>query len=211
MEKSVEKKLKEQERKIEKVLQDSKQIEETIKTRETLPMQNSVKELDDRMSRKRNIVFYQVTESQSTDPETRKQSDTEKAINIIENGLCSEGEIENCRRLGGKKDETTRPLLVRLKTQEQAERCLRSWRTMKENEDFKTIAMKRDMTFLERQEMKKLVEERNRRREQTKEEGGSEIWAIKNWKVINTARREENKKDLTQEERANTGPKEHWG
>ena len=180
IEKSLQKRLEEQDKKIEKVLHESKQIEDKVKTRETSPMRNSVKELDDRMSRKRNIVFYEVAESQSTDPEIRKQSDTEKAINIIENGLRSEGEVENCRRLGGRRAEATRPLLVRLRTQEQAEKCLRSWRTMKENEDFKMIAMKRDMTFLERQEMKKLVEERNRRREQTKEEGGSEVWAIRN-------------------------------
>ena len=215
IETSVQKKLEEQDRKIEKVLHDSKQIEETVKTRETAPIQNSVKEIDDRMSRKRNIVFYGVAESQSTESEIRKREDTEKAIHIIENGLHSEGEIENCRRLGGKKAETSRPLLVRLKSQDQAEKCLRSWRTMKENEDFKTIAMKRDMTFLERQEMKKLVEERNRRREQTQEDGGSEVWAIRNGKVINTARREEireNQTEENQEETANKGQKpEHWG
>ena len=156
-------------------------------------------------------MLHDVAESDSTVPEERKKEDTDKAKDIIENGLCCEGEIENCKRLGAKKANTTRPLLVRLGNQDQAEKCLKSWKNMKENKDFEKIGIQRDMTFLERAEMKKLVEERNRRRDKTREEGGSEIWTIRRGKVINTARREETGEEVRQEEGASAEPGEIWG
>ena len=155
-------------------------------------IQNSVKEIDDRLARKKNIVLYEVVESQSREAETRKNDDNNAAADIIENGMGCNGVIESCRRLGAKKqdDPSPRPLLVKLQNQEQAEQCLKSWRRLKENPEYEHYGIKRDMTFLERTEMKKLVLERNKRRDQTKAEGGSEVWAIRGGKVINTARKE---------------------
>ena len=161
-------------------------------------IKNSIKEINDRLTRKKNIVLHNVTESQSTESETRKIEDGEIAIEIIEQGMGCSVIIESSRRLGAKKQDnpSPRPLLVKLQTQEQAEQCLKSWRILKENPGYEHYGIQRDMTFLERADMKKLVMERNRRRDQTREEGGSEVWAIRGGKVINTARKE---KQTTQE------------
>ena len=53
--------------------------------------------------------------------------------------------------------------------------------------------MKKDCTPLERTEMKRLMEERNKKREETKTTGGNENWIIRQGKVVNVTRKHEEK------------------
>ena len=79
-------------------------------------------------------------------------------------GLECEAVIMQTRRLGkSKTDEAMaeegkgpRPLLVQVQTQNQAQNIMKSSRKLKEHKDkrFQQIVVKKDMTFLERQEMR---------------------------------------------------------
>ena len=85
----------------------------------------SIKEIEDRDSRKTHVILFGVEESTGSDTEIRKGEDMKRAGKIIHKGL----ECEATRRLGkSKTDEATAeegkgplPLLVQVQTQNQAE------------------------------------------------------------------------------------------
>ena len=164
----------------------------------TVSANESVKELEDRELRKNNVVFFGVQESTETDPEVRKAEDKKKAEDIVRNGLECTAEIIQTYRLGAKKsgassaDKGPRPLLVKVLDTQQAQETLKLGRKLREHKDkkFHNISIKKDMTFLEREEMRKLVSLRNQKREESHAQGGKEIWVIRRHKVINIARTE---------------------
>ena len=138
----------------------------------------SIKEIEDRDSRKTHVILFGVEESTGSDTEIRKGEDMKRAGEIIHKGLECEAVIMQTRRLGkSKTDEATaeegkgaRPLLVQVQTQNQAQNIMKSGRKLKEHKDkrFQQIEVKNDMTFLERQEMRNLVILRNQKREETR-------------------------------------------
>ena len=119
--------------------------------------------------------FFGVEESTGSDTGIRKGEDMKRAGEIIHKGLECEAVIMQTRRLGkSKTDEATaeegkgpRRLLVQVQTQNQAQNIMKSGRKLKEHKDkrFQQIVVKKDMTFLERQEMRNLVILRNQKRE----------------------------------------------
>ena len=108
-----------------------------------------------------------------------------RAGEIIHKGLECEAIIMQTRRLGKSKTDEARadegkgprPLLVQVQTQNQAQNIMKSGRKLKEHKDkrFQQIVVKKDMTFLERQEMRNVVILRNQKREETEAKGGNEI------------------------------------
>ena len=80
---------------------------------------------------------------------------------------------------------------MKVQDQRQDQEMLRSGRRLRDHEDtrFQAISVKKDMTFLEREEMRKLVSLRNQKRAETETHGGDEVWVIRRNKVVNVARR----------------------
>ena len=118
----------------------------------------SIKEIEDRDSRKTHVILFGVEESTGSDTEIRKGEDMKRAGEIIYNkGLECEAVIMLTLRLGkSKTDEATakegkgpRPLLVQVQTQNQAQNIMKSGRKLKEHKDkrFQQIVVKKDMTF----------------------------------------------------------------
>ena len=154
------------------------------------------KEMEDRGHRRNSVIFFGVQESTSSDPEVRKEEDKKNTVDITRNGLGCNVEISHTRRLGAKDMDTTsgkkvpRPLLVKVQDQRQAQEMLRSGRRLRDHEDtrFQAISVRKDVTFLEREEMRKLVSLRNQKRAETETHGGDEVWMIRRNKVVNIAR-----------------------
>ena len=97
---------------------------------------------------------------------------------------------QNARRLG-KKGDKPRPLLITYDSPEAASTILKQAKALgkEENKQYKGIAVKKDMTPLEREEYKKLIQLRNQKREEATANKTGEIWVIHGTKVVDIARR----------------------
>lgn len=150
-------------------------------------------EMAERDRRKANLVWFGVPVSNSDDAQTRKSDDTIFVKKACSQALGIEVEIASCKRLHsqsqGSEGKNKKPLLVTLKDGTQVDSVLREARKLKDNETFKGVFIKKDCTPLERAEMKKLVEERDQKREATREKKGTETWVIRNGRVVNVNRR----------------------
>ena len=167
-----------------------------------------IKELEDRDARKENLITFGVKESESPESEIRKNEDLKKAEDICKRGLDMQVDIKDVRRMGKKEtsegtDSKPRPMLVKLKSQQEVTNALSATKKLRQHEDrfFHTINLKRDMTPLERGHMRDLVIQRNRKREESKPKGEETLWVIRGNRIINIARQtptrtgEEAKKD----------------
>lgn len=151
-------------------------------------------EMTERDKRKANLVWFGVPESNSDDTQTRKIEDTRFVKKACSQALGVEVEIVNCKRLHShskkvKEGKDKRPMLVTLRDSNQVDKVLKEARKLKDNEVFRGVFIKKDFTPLERAEMKKLVVERDQKREETKLKMGTENWVIRNGRVVNVTRR----------------------
>ena len=150
---------------------------------------DSIKELSDRDSRKMNLIWFGVPECQAEEAETRKTEDTLYVKNLCSNALKAEVTIKTCRRLkSGAGKDVRRPLLVTLANTEQVSEVLRSAHRLRDTVDYKGINVKKDMTPLERTQMRQLLILRNQKREEAKKAGKIENWVIRGDKVVNVQR-----------------------
>lgn len=167
----------------------------------------SLREMEDRELRKNNVIFFGIQECPDIDPEVRKLEDKKRVNNTISGGLDCIAEVTQTYRLGAKtssdsKELKPRPLLVKLQNSQQAQNIIKSARKLKEHKDekFQNITVKKDMTFLEREEMRKLVLLRNQKREETETQRGKEIWVIRRHQVVNIARTEGGDRQVGEEQ-----------
>lgn len=152
-------------------------------------VEDSVKEIKDRDSRKTNIVWFGIPESVSEEATTRKQEDIDGVKELCDSVLEVSVEIKQAKRLGKKADKS-RPLLVTLENADQVSNVLKNSRKMSEhsNERIKKVSVKRDMTPLEREQFRKLVKLRNQKREEAERKGEDAQWVIRQNKVVNVTR-----------------------
>ena len=117
----------------------------------------------------------------------RKSEDAKFVGKLCAEGLETEVTIKVCRRLKAEKDKP-RPLLVSLQSGDQVSQVLRSARKLRDIEAYKSVHVKKDMTPLERAQMKDLLGVRNRKREEATKAGRQENWVIRGGKVVNIQR-----------------------
>ena len=112
--------------------------------------------------RKRNIVVFNLQECPSNDLEERKAADITLFTNIcssVSEVILQKGDTIQAKRLGKRGDnETPRPFLISVKSEEIKRKIFRNLHRLKDNETFKDISMSHDMTKEERQKTKQLVE-----------------------------------------------------
>lgn len=144
--------------------------------------------MEDRESRKDKLVWFGIKECDAENGETRKQADLEYVTQLGEKvfGFKKPGVFKNAKRLG-KKGEGCRPLLTTLATADLVKEVLAKAKDL--GETHSGVSVKRDMTPLEREEMRKLVKLRNLKREQTAQKKSGEFWVIRNKKVVDVARK----------------------
>jgi hypothetical protein len=154
-------------------------------------IEDSAREIEDREGRKDKLVWFGVPESDATDGEARKKDDLSfmKKMGGKVFDIKQEGVFQNAARLG-RKGDNCRPLLTTLDSGKRVGEFLKKARELRAegNEEYKDISVKRDMTPLERGEMRKLIKLRNEKREQATQEGTGENWVIRKGRVVNVTR-----------------------
>lgn len=152
----------------------------------------SLRELSDRDRRKNNLVWFGIPESEKPEASDRMAEDNAFLKSVCIKALGIQVDITASRRLRSNQsndNKTKRPLLVTVKDHTQVGHILKDARKLRDCEEFKQVYVKRDSTPLERVEMRRLISERDQKREETKSKGGSENWVIRSGKVVNLARR----------------------
>ena len=92
-------------------------------------------------------------------------------------------------RLGAKKAGHCRPLKITVESKEQHEAVLRRAKKMKNHQGkYQNLSIRPDLTPLEREEMKELVQEKKQKQAESNQNRDRKIWIIREWKVINVAR-----------------------
>ena len=145
---------------------------------------SSISEIKERESRKKNLVFFNIHESEETEAENRIKDD-KREIETIFQAIEVDAEISNIFRIG-KKGENSRPIKIKVRDEEDVDKILKAAKKLNGSD----IYISKDMTPLERQEHRKLVQEKKRKKEESEEKGEKAKWIIRGGKVINTWRAE---------------------
>ena len=120
----------------------------------------SIKEMEQRKSRRPNMVIFQYPENKSQLRETRQKHDLD-LIRSMENALEMDLETEICKihRLGKIKEDSTRPLLVSFKDENTKRELFGQLQSLKEcPTPLCDISVQHDMTPTERDESKELFD-----------------------------------------------------
>ena len=159
-----------------------KGVDNKIKTNVTCTAEEGIKEMADREERKLSLMIFKVPESRSEDTEERKKHDVVE-FNKIQETIGTKAVVKNISRVGirGAQD---RPLKVKVSTESEHKDILRSAKKLQGSDRFRNIYINRDMTPLERQQLKTLLAERKRKQEQSEEEGSSARWIIRKGRVV---------------------------
>lgn len=119
----------------------------------------------EREKRKKNIIVYNLKESENSEATERYKWDVAQCKRIFQQELSQENlKIENLIRLGQKNEARNRPLLVKLENEEEKKEILKKAKQLRQTEDFSSVYLARDMTRDEREREKKLREELHQRR-----------------------------------------------
>lgn len=141
-----------------------------------------VKEIEEREARKTNLILFGVKESVAADIEQRRTDDVRLFNNICTEVLGVSVDVKRVSRLGKRSQGTSqnqsqpernsqlgerphsnsRPMLVSLTSKEQVAEVLSLSKKLWEckQDEYRAISMKRDMTPLEREELRELVKQK---------------------------------------------------
>ena len=169
--------------KIEIKEETTKSVMEAVTQNLDLHLAERFQEMEEREKKKKNIVIYNVPESQHNDPKERQSDDVARCLDIFQNSLkVTEFQVEKVVRLGRRENnERKRPLLVKMTSETEKQKILSSAKNLKtETEPWKKhLGISRDMTPMER------IQEVGLRRElKEKRERGEQGWYIKNGRLL---------------------------
>ena len=151
-------------------------------------VRNSVNEMEERDRRKRNVLVFGLKEvnDSTEDRTTTDKTNFEKlcrAINVL-------AEATSTYRIGRKDNNKTRPLKVTLESEDTRNQILSQAKELRNLEAYEEIFLKRDMTPMERDEDKKLRQERDKKNDEDQKKGvTTTIWVIRRGKVVNVRRK----------------------
>lgn len=129
------------------------------KDKKIVEIESKVEDIE-RERRKRNIVFYNMQESEESEAERRYREDEEKCGKIFVEELgIQDLKIDKLIRLGKRIEGKNRPLLVKLGTEEEKRSILQRASKLRHSTNFRRVYISRDMTEVERAREKKLREE----------------------------------------------------
>ena len=170
-------------------------------------LRSAVAEMKEREKRENRLVIYKLEEQPTRLRTERVEKDKQKLIEIASNVLAIKNlkttEIIRAERLGEKKDDNPRPLLIELTTIDRTHLIMNKANRLRDSE-YKHISLTYDMTPKEREQQKKLVTEAKKKQEA---EGGRWLYKVRGppWamKIIKKEGRKE--EPMTAEEGA-VGP-----
>lgn len=155
-------------------------------------IKSSTNEFEEREKRKCNVMFFGIPESSKTEINDRVKDDLKYIGDLGKKVFDLDSSVfTKARRLGKKQPKKHRPLQIVVDSPARVMEILKNAKKLgdKENSEYKSISIQRDMTPLEQEENKKLLKQRNDLRDKAKNEGTSEIWVIRNRKVIDVAKK----------------------
>ena len=130
--------------------------------------------------RKTNIIVFNAPESTSNTLNERRSHDTSLFLETC-NSICDGGipssEILQVRRLGPLREEYTRPLFVKVKSESTKRKIFSKLYKLRATDSH--INMSHDMAIKERKKNKDLVEEVKRKIEELTTKNNSKNWAFK--------------------------------
>ncbi len=135
-------------------------------------------ELEERQKRKSSLVIHNVPESNSKHEEVEAVSDIVKEI-IGEKTNTAEGNIVRCYRLGRKHSSKGRSIKVHFISSEICEHILENARKLAGSAKYKFVVLQKDLTTLERLNLKKLVTEKRKRNLIASNRGLEADWIIR--------------------------------
>lgn len=141
---------------------------------------NVSSELRDRQERAKNMIVYNVKEPATNNKEERATEDIDHMINIAKDALgvtTNPGDYSAAIRLGRKHETSDRPLLVSFKAEKTKEIIFKRLGRLRDprNAKFKHLSFSNDMTKLEREENRRLVEEAKK----MENDDASGLWSYK--------------------------------
>jgi hypothetical protein len=153
---------------VKKIIEETQKIlgEENSDNKVSEQVDTAVKEMSDRKAREKNIIIFNLPEPNTVLKAERLASDTAN-IELILNHVGMKNSIdiyieEETIRFGEKNPTKTRPLQVKFKEngyKQEFMHLLSNLRTLDDTSELKRITIINDMTKLERENEKKLVEE----------------------------------------------------
>ena len=164
-----------------KLNKEPKDLDKYLKEKIQEATEDSVKEMSDRENRKCNIILFNVKESEHVDTENRKKDDAEATRGILRK-MNVDTPLSKPTRLG--QGTKPRPLRVTLPSQGDVMKVMKEAAKMRDKEDLKDIFINRDLTPLERTNLKKLLEEKKRRNKIAEEAGEDTSWTIRGNKLV---------------------------
>ena len=142
-------------------------------------LRSAVAEMKEREKRENRIVIYKLEEPATNLRAERIENDKGKLMEIAANTLAiknlKNSEIIRADRLGEKKDNSPRPLLIEFNTAERAHLIISKASRLRDS-DYKHISLTYDMTPKEREQQKKLVGEAKKKQQS---EGGRWIYKVR--------------------------------
>ena len=111
-------------------------------------------------SKKKNIVMFNLPESTKEVALNRYQEDMDRCGKIFTRELeIQDLTVEKIIRLGKKKDNGNRPLLIKLGSETDRNTVLSKAKKLRYSEEFVRVYLAKDMTEMEREKDKKLRQE----------------------------------------------------
>jgi hypothetical protein len=155
---------------------NSNAIDNPIETAVNLAM----KEQDERESKTKNILLFNIPESKNKDSKIRID-DEKKKVHDLSDILQINPVIKNLIRLGKFDENKTRPLLLNLENEVHKKEFLshaKNLGSLNADDPMKKIVIKKDLTKLEREDEKALVIQLKERRKH------GEDLVIRNGKIV---------------------------
>lgn len=125
---------------------------------------------DERLKRRNNIVFYNLEEG---------PNDKASIIKLINEVTCQDlaGSIQDSFRMGKKSEEgKARPLLLKLDCYGTKNTIMENSYKLRKSENFSRVMMNHDMSVEERQEIRKLIEQKKK---EIEEKENPTLWGIR--------------------------------
>lgn len=166
----------------QKKKQDESDELEMKKTKES-QMRNIETKLEslEKEKRKKNLVIYNLQESNKTEPSQRYNEDREHIQKIFTQELLRDGfRVERIIRLGKKTEGNRRPTLVVMRSEEEKMDVLVNAKRMRHSTDYPKLYINKDLTVSERMKEKQLREQLREKRNK-----GETGYTIKKGKLIN--------------------------
>jgi len=140
-------------------------------------VQNSIKETQeqaaehrDKEHRRNNVILYKVNESDLQRADDKNKADISFCLQLFNNGLnagMAENDLVNVFRLGRREDNNSRPLMVQLASYTSKNLIMESLYKLKHAaQKFRNVIVAHDMSKLEREECRRLVEEAKAKEEE---------------------------------------------